>query len=437
VSGAIARIISFLPTAIASVLAARLILAHYGVPAFNGFTIAESLIVLVPLSDLGVGGAITAAFATDDPLAVRSQRVVLTSARVMTISALGLTAMALIMSAAGVWDSLLGHASYGGTFFGLLMIAYAFGFLPGLSVAMLLGVHRNHLTILVQTLIMPAVCLGIAALIFLKADGRWVVVLPGAAFAFVNLLTVVLATRITRFSWPAMLRRVPWRGRFPGVSIRAIAGPRLALSLLTPLALASDRVVLSHFSTSSQVADYGVVMQIFAPTTALIGAAAQPLWPIYLAARAKGEVGPQMIKVVAAFGAGTIVICGLLVPLCGPLGDVVGDGKVHLGLALPIAAAALSVITAIGYPMIMAFTTPKELRFAAWAVAALLPVNLVISSILAHHLGAPGPLVGTIIIGVMNVTMAVWYLRTRVWPHAREPSLEAQEEISEGLGWLS
>jgi hypothetical protein len=126
-----------------------------------------------------------------------------------------------------------------------------------------------------------------------------------------------------------------------------------------------------------------------------------------------------MLKIVLAFGGGTVALCAVLVPLCRPLGDVVGDGKVELGIALPLAAALLSILTAVGYPMIMAFTTPKELRFAAAAMAALLPVNLVISSILAHHIGAPGPLVGTAVIGVINVGLAIWYLETRVWGSAR------------------
>src|SRR5436305_11075626 len=98
-SGALARTVSFVPTAIATLLASRLIITHFGIPAFDGFTVAESLIVLLPLGDLGVGSAITAAFASYDAASAEAEGVMLTATRITALSAVSLCAIALVMSA--------------------------------------------------------------------------------------------------------------------------------------------------------------------------------------------------------------------------------------------------------------------------------------------------------------------------------------------------
>lgn len=411
-SGALARVFSFLPTAVASLLVSRLIIAHYGIPAFDGFTLAESLIVLLPLGDLGVGSAITAAFASSDPAGPEAEGVVLTATRIMALSALVVTALALLMTAMGAWPAVIGTASYGGAFFGLGMIFFAAGFVPGLGQAMLLGVHRNHLTVLVQTLIMPFVLGAVALLILTNGDGRWIVVFPAAALAATNLVLGGLATRITRFSWRSVVRKIPRRARYPGRRIRGIAGPRLVLSLAVPLAVASDRVVLSHVSTAQQVAKYGVCLQIFAPVAALLGAAAQPLWPIYVAAKATGSAAPRVSRAVLLFGGGGVVICGALLPLCGTLGNIIGDGKVDLGLLLPVSAALMTVGFAVGYPVAMVLTTPKQLRFLAKTYTSFVPLNLVASIFLGRALGAPGPMLASATLGFALLLVGAVYLRS-------------------------
>jgi O-antigen/teichoic acid export membrane protein len=413
-SGALARAFSFLPTAVASLLVSRLIVAHYGIPAFDGFTLAESLIVLVPLGDLGVGSAITAAFASGDPAGPEAEGVVLTATRIMAVSALLVTVVAVLMTAVGAWPTVIGTASYGGSFFGLGMIFYAAGFVPGLGQAMLLGVHRNHLTVLVQTLMMPFVLVAVALLILTDGDGRWIVALPAAALTATNFLLGGLATRITRLSWRSVVRKIPQRARYPGSRIRGIAGPRLVLSLAIPLAVASDRIVLSHVSTAQEVAKYGVCLQIFAPVVALLGAAAQPLWPIYVAAKATGSAGPRVWRAVLLFGGVGVAMCGALLPFSRPLGNIVGDGKVDLGLLLPFATALMTVGFAVAYPVAMVLTRPNELRFIAVTYTAAVPLNVAASIVLGRELGAPGPALASAGLGFGVLLVGAYYVRSHV-----------------------
>ena len=410
--GLLARTFSFVPTAIGTLLVSRLIIGHFGIPAFNGFTIAESLIVLIPLNNLGVGAAITAAFAANDPLGDDAERVTLTATRIMTLSALALAGVSLAMAAAGLWSTVLGGAAYGGWFFGLGVAFYAAGFVPGLGQAMLLGVHRNHVTILVQSLIMPVALAMVAVFIAGNADGRLVVIVPAASLAAANVLTMVVATRLTHFRWRSVLAKLPRPHRYAGARIRGIAGPQLVANITVPLALASDLVILSHFSTSGQVADYGICLQLFAPLTALVAAAAAPLWPIYIAAKAKGSTGPRVSRTVLGFSGSAAVICALLVPIAPLAGRVISNGQVRLGIFLPLAAALMTVVYSAAYPVGMALTTPKELRFLATVSAIALPLNVGVSIVLARTLGAPGPLLATAAVGLAQITSAAYYLRT-------------------------
>lgn len=418
-SGAAARIFSFIPTAVATLLASRVIIAHFGTAAFNGFTIAESLILLIPLNDLGVGSAVTAAFASGDPLRAEAEATTLTAGRIVAASAVGVGLVSLLLTVGGLWTTLLGHSSFGGWYFGPAVAIFALSFLPGLAPGMLLGIHRNHVTVLVQTLLTPAILVGAILLVAFSGDGHWVVILPSAALALVNLVCAAIAARLIKFSWWSLLRKLPRPWRYRGGSIRGIAGPQFVLSLTVPLTLMNDRIVLSHFSTASAVTSYGVCIQIFAPVTALVAAAAQPLWPIYVAAKAADSLGPRILRTTLIFLGGAVAMCAVLLPLSGPIGDIISNGTVRLGLMLPFAAAIMTVAYAAVYPVGMVLTTPKELRFAATVSVIAVPLNIALSIVLAQAAGAPGPLLATTAVGLGQFAATIYYIRTHRTPQLR------------------
>lgn len=434
-SGAIARLASFVPVAIATFATSHLVIAEFGIPAFNGYALALSLMFLIPLNDLGVGTAVAAAFASHDPGDEERDRVVLTASRVVAGSSVAVVVVSLAISAIGWWDDILGPASFAGRLFGVSMAVYALSFVPALGQSMLLGVHKNHVTVLVQTLFTPIMFVGVLLLVVLDVDGRWLVVVPAVSLVAVNVLTSAVAARMAAFSWATMLRRLPSPARHPGTRIRGIAGPRLIISITVPLALASDRVILSQFSTGEAVASYSIAMQIFGPVLALIGAAAQPLWPIFVAAKRGRADAPNLPKVVALFVLAAAALAAVLVVVAGPIGSAVSADEVDLGLLLPVAGGLVVVVTAVTFPMSAALTTPAELRFAAGLAVVALPVNLGTSAVLASHIGAPGPLLATAGVGLfVQALPAALYLRRHAadaGEHADElegvPASEGQE----------
>lgn len=391
----IARVGSFVPTAIAQLVTSHLVIHHYDLATFDSFALVISLIALIPLNDLGVGGAVVSAYAQDGPTSEHAQRVTLTAARTLILSALAVIAIAVGLTAGHLWPRLLGPASGANFYVGLAVAIYALSFVPGLSPSMLLGVNRNHTTIIVQAFFAPTILLGAALLIVFHLNGRWATVVPTAAILVIQLATLVVAARVTEVPWRRLLHRLPRRRRYPGASIRSISLPMMVIILSLPLSLQTDRIVLSHVASLRAVANYSVVVQMFAPVLALVTAASQPLWPMYAQARRQNVPGPNLLRISLLFGTGAAVLSAIIVAIAGPLARDIGGKSMNIGILLPVAAALTVMVQALIGPLAMKLTDPPGLRvIATWNVIAI-PINLGMSIVLAQHLGAPGPLLAT------------------------------------------
>ncbi|GAB2479044.1 lipopolysaccharide biosynthesis protein [Jatrophihabitans fulvus] len=421
VRSGVARAASLLPTAVATLVTSRLIIGHYGIGAFGSFALIVALIALIPLNDLGVGAAVTSAVAQHGPDSAYSRRVLLTSTRVLCASAAAVVVVSVLLGAAGAWPSLLGAASGPNAVVAVAMSIFALSFVPGLGQRMLLGVDRNHVTVIIQTFFTPLILVLVGAVVVLDLDPEWLLVVPPVALVVIMGVTAVVAVRATSFPW-ATLRQVPDRRRHPGESIRAISGPMLITTLAVPVMLQSDRIVLSHVSSEQALADYSVVIQIFAPLVALIAASAQPLWPIWARARAEGRPGPPLGRIVAIFGTGTALVCLVLVLVADPIGTAIGGDAIDLGWVLPI-AAALSVTTqAVSYPVAMKLTDPAGVRLVAAMTLLALPLNVGLSIWFAKAYGAPGPLLATFLVGLFVQTLpALLFDRRRTVARADAP----------------
>ena len=424
VRSAIARGLSFVPTAIATLLTSRLIISEFGLTSFNSYALVLSMMALLPVNKLGVGAALTQAYASEGPLAEHSARVTLTAARVLTVSSLTTAIVALLLGALGLWETLLGAASGPDMWCGVAVAVYAISFLPGLSVNMLLGVHRNDTTIVIQIAFVPLILLGAYLASVLGMSGDSLMVLPSASLVIINVITAVVAARATGVSWSTMILRIPGVRSHPGASIKALAGPMVIAQLTVPIAVQSDRIVLSHVSTEVALASYTIAVQIFAPVLALVSAAALPLWPIYTAARSKGETGPRLSTVVSAFALLAAVLCAVLIVLADPLGSFIGAGRVELGWILPIAAALSVLVQVISFPLAMYLMDAPGVRFTAIVNVLALPVNIGLTIIFAQQLGAPGPLFATAVSGlVMLIIPALIYIRRRKRTDPAGPSV--------------
>ncbi|MGI8677594.1 MAG: lipopolysaccharide biosynthesis protein [Jatrophihabitans sp.] len=413
----VARLLSFVPTAVATLLTSRVIIAHFGIQSFDGFQVMLALLYLLPLSSLGVGAAVTSAYAADGPAADGSRRVTLTASRVLALSTIVTATVSLLLATFGAWPSILGAASGPNLYCGIAVAVYSLSFVPGLGTNMLLGVHRNHVTVVIQTLITPTILLGVAAVIALRFDGDAVLIVPPAALVVNNLITARFAGRATGVSWRWLMSSLPYRRRIAGGSIRALAGPFLIISLATPIAINSDRIILSHVASAQAVADFSVLFQLIAPAIALVAATAQPLWPIYTGAWSQGRSGPSLTKVLALFCGGAVLFGTVLIFLANPLGHVIGGAKIEIGFFLA-ATGALAVLTAaISYPVGMTLMDPVGVRVVCAVTLVAVPINFGLSVWLAERVGAPGPLLATCIVGI-----GIQSLPGLIYRQARRPT---------------
>ena len=382
--------------------------------AFDGYALIVTVIGMIPLNSMGVGAAVTSAYAEDGPLSGRAVQVMRTALRVLTVSTLVIAAVAVLIGGLGGWPHLLGAASGPNVWCTAAVVVYALGFVPGLGYSALLGVHRNHIAILVQTCYPPLILVLVGVVIASGASGALVLCAAPAAMVLTNLLMCGFAGRTARVPWFTLLRQVPRRRAYPGVSTLAISGPMLVTTLVTPIALQCDRIVLSHVSTEQALANYSVLLQIIAPALALIAASSQPLWPIYASARSRNEAGPPLSRILLLFCGGAVLAGAVLAAVADPIGHLIGDSQIDLGVALPVAGGLFVVVSAAAYPLAMYLMDPYGVRFVAICSATALPVNVVLTIVLAQHIGAAGPLVASIAVGALLQTApALLYVRLR------------------------
>jgi O-antigen/teichoic acid export membrane protein len=181
----------------------------------------------------------------------------------------------------------------------------------------------------------------------------------------------------------------------------------MVTTVCIPIAFCSDRIVLSHVSTSEAVTKYSIILQLFAPVSALIVACAQPLWPMFSRARRAGTPGPNLHKVLAAFFLGTFATSLTVALLADPLGRIIGGDQLRLGHLLPALGALVVLVQSLAYPLSITMMDAKGARFVAGCAVLTVPLNIGLSIWLSIQFGAAGPLVAVIVVCLFVQVMPV------------------------------
>jgi len=169
--------------------------------------------------------------------------------------------------------------------------------------------------------------------------------------------------------------------------------------------------VLSHRAGPDVLAEYNLAAQMFIPIWAVVSSAGVTLWPVFARARARGEQHSPL-PMAALFGGLAAVMAGG-VALASPfLADLASGGAIVLGGPVVASFAVLMVLQGLKYPLGMYMTDARGLRFQAFAIVAMLPLNVGLSWYLAGPLGAAGPVIGSVV-GVACSQLAANYLYVR------------------------
>ncbi|MGV1036248.1 MAG: lipopolysaccharide biosynthesis protein [Candidatus Nanopelagicales bacterium] len=407
-------------SAILGIVITRLIIVHYGVAVFAQYGLLVGVATLLPVNALGVGAPIvnTVAGSVDPANDSHLRRVLITSLRVLVAGMLVLLVGVVVMSVLSLWGPVLGEGLLPGTgaiAAALCVVIWAINMPFGIGERVLIGLGKNHVTIMIGALQSPLVLLFLVIAIGMSASvGSFIPVVSYAATLIISVIGTVAASRMIKPTLGQAIKQSAFRRRFPGEVIRNQAGPMTVIMIALPLSMQTDRLILSHVAGSNVLAQYNLAAQMFTPIFALVSAAGFTLWPRFAAARARDEA-ESPLRLTVAFGLIAAALSLAVALVSGFLARIASAGEVSLGLLLVASFAVWMTLQGVQYPMGMYLTDTAGLRFQAVMVTLMVPVNIAISWWLATVLGAAGPVLGSIIgLFFFQICANLIYVRQRM-----------------------
>ncbi|MBA8792672.1 O-antigen/teichoic acid export membrane protein [Friedmanniella endophytica] len=425
-----ARILVLPVSALLGIVVTRLVIENYGTAAFGQYGLLVGIGTLLPFADLGISAAIMNVVAQsenprDDD---RLRRTLITSLRLLTLSAAVIVLVSVIITLLGIWPLLLGGGldPVSGPAAAAWCLALIGITVPlGVGQRILSGLGRNHVTVLTVGLQTPIVLLVLVAMVTLGLPGGgYVAVVAFAATLVLSIATTLAAARMITPTLGRAVRAAPRLRTVRGAPVFSTAWPMLIQMIALPIAMQTDRLVLSHVGRLAELPRYNLASQMFTPIWAVTSAAGVALWPIFAKDRARGRRDAGSAFRMSLVFAGTAALVAVVVALCsGLLARLASGGAITLPVGLLVAFAVLMVFQAAKYPLGMFLTDPPGLRFQAYMILAMLPVNLGLSIALAVPLGAMGPVIGSAIgVGLFQVLANALYVRRTARRQALTPS---------------
>lgn len=398
-----------------SIVTTRLIIEHFGLPAYAQYGLLASMAAWVPFADLGMSAAImNAVGASKDPARDAHVRRVITSAvRILLCSAAVLAALALVLAVTGAWPGVLGEGLLdgGATTATVCVLIFALTLPLGVGPRLLTGLGLNHVQIRVQLIPAPFMLLGVLVLLWLDQDGNWLAPISFLGATAVAGISLWVAARQIRPQVGEALADVRHVRSVPSARTMDVAWPMLAQMVALPIAMQTDRLLLSHLASTRDLAQYNLASQLFGMIVQTITAAGIALWPVFAKARSEGEVRSPM-KLAYGFlwgGLAAGLILAAMLPWAVPL---LSDGQLSLDFWLVAGFVLFVTVQAAKYPLGMYMTDARGLRFQVLPIFVLVPVNLALSWALIEPLGAAGPIIGSAIAVVLcQVVPNYWYVR--------------------------
>lgn len=396
-----ARLLVLPVSALLGIVITRLVIENYGTQAFAQYTLLVGLAALIPFVDLGMAAAVmnavggSAAPATDEQV----RDVLVTAVRLLVVSATALALAALALLGLDLWPLLLGaglDARNGPVVATVCLVVFALSVPLSIGQRILVGLRRNHVSIAVQGLQTPLVLSMVLLCLWWDLPaGPFVAVFGYTATLLLSALCTLVAARSIRPTVGVALRRAVRLRTDRGGRVMDVAWPMLVQMVAVPLAMQTDRLVLSHRAGPGILAEYSLAAQMFVPIWAVVSAGGVALWPVFARARTEGAPGSPL-PMAGAFGACAAALA-LAVAVASPfLAQVASGGAISLGLPVVTSFAVLMVLQAVKYPLGMYLTDAPGLRYQAAMIVAMLPVNVMLSWYLTGPLGAAGPVVGSV-----------------------------------------
>lgn len=420
-------------TGVLGFVTTKIILKNYTEADYAQYGLLSNFTNLLPFADLGIGAAVLNAVGASRDIRddEHAQRTITTAVRVLCVSAVLIAGMALALLALGWWRVVLGDGllSGGDVTAAVCMIIYAAVLPLTVGQRIVVGIGRTSTQVLSQGVVAPAFFLAVVVLVLMHADaGPQLSIYSFLANTLVTFICVVVAWRATSPTLRRALRDVPRVRAVRGARVIDVAWPQLVQSLLIPIAFQMDRILISHISSTSALAQYNLAAQLFGLVLQIVIVAGVSLWPHYAKQRAENIVSSPL-KPALAFGIlGGSLAFGLA--LVSPwLVDFVSHGKIELDSWILFGFIAYCAATAAKQPLGMYMTDPRGMRRQIPPVLVMVPLNLWLAWLLIDRIGPGGPKVaGAVSTVVCQIIPYAWFVRRDVRRRRAELAESSSEE---------
>jgi O-antigen/teichoic acid export membrane protein len=402
-----------------AVLFGRIIVDTFGFETFAALSLISSLPALLAFADLGAGAALVNASSDllQEPENLQARRRVVASSSMLFFSSLAILVIASITTALDLWPLFLGDAAQNipslemGVF--LVLVALSASVINAIPTRLLQSWQRNGLVFWIAVIGPP---LSVVAAIILLELGY-----PAGIIAAAPAFSAAIAAAICW--WPAsrqypghlgrdLLRVRP--ARLDVAEVLHIGGSSLVVTLGVVLGLQADRLILSHFSSATELGYYALVAPVYIAALGILNAVGQNIWIKYRRMMSNRTMNMQVLGrdilrlgILGILGSCGIIVGAPFVALLIGTGDAAG-----LPWELVFAFAGLLLLQALHVPSAMLLTDKAGFALQRNIVAVVSTLNFAISCMLAAKYGAIGVCLGSIV-GILIQIPTTFYFAFR------------------------
>lgn len=406
-----ARAITLPMQAAASLLVAGILIREYGAHAYAQYALVVSLAAVLPFADLGIGAAIVNATAdmSSQDKRIRAILVIRSALRALVLIALISIAVSSLITFTFGWAPILGDTfetdGNMAILFCISLFACALPFSVGQRVA--LGIGMNGRQLLVQgfqpliTLVLVVACVSV------RWDVRSAFLCFFIAYFVTSLITTLAADRWSGgLICAAVNRRVVTPGvRGKEISIFSTALPMCVVMVGLPLVLQTHRVMLSHFGTPDQLAQYSLAAQMYLPVVALVSAASTSLWSVFARERSVQEGAPvrasaSPMPFSVGISLAALAFCIAITMLVPFLAPAISGGRINVSITIGACFSVFIVAQAAQAPLGVYLTDVRGLRLQAITTIVFVATVWLIAGAIIPSVGAGAPVLITGIAGM-------------------------------------
>lgn len=399
------------------ILTSQLIIAHFGTDVYAQYGLLSSIPGLLPFADLGIAAVVINAVAgSSTPKSDEYVRgAILTALRILLVSGFIFVIVSIAIYWLGWWPAILGNGLLPGDGAVAACVCLAlFGLALPLSIGqrILVGMERTNVQVMSQIVVAPVILMAVLITVGIAAPaGSFLATFSYIANALNSLICLIIAGRLISPQLMSAIRAVPRIKRFPGVRAAHLAWPMLLQMIALPVAMQTDRLLLSHLTTGGELAQYNLGSQLYGIVIQTVAAAGIAFWPIYAKARSASRIESPLVPTLW-FATGGLTL-GIVLAVLSPLVvDFISGGKIQLDAWLIAGFVVFVGLQAAKYPVGMYMTDHQGLRFQTIPIFIMVPLNLGLSWWLIGLVGAGGPIIGSAIaVALCQVGPNIWYVK--------------------------